>query len=557
MHKDNASDQVNKASVFAKEIHREEEKKKAPLWMMEMKNSRHLLKFVFALIVLASCASPASAVKNRGVEYRRSRSSNLNHKHGEAPWIIDDKNSRKIAAVATESDKPRKSIRRSRRTRGSNTKHQSRRELGKSNSGKSSSGKSGSGKSNSSGSGGSGGSSGSSSSNRSSGAGWSAVDGSYCGCMCMSNYATFGINTHGLSCDYTVDQNSYGYGLRSTNNGNGQQEKYGEFQSFFEWSAWSNWQSVEEDNEYFTNYGYEKQARNGADDTYIEYEGDDAGNGEDDHNDEEDDVEDEGIVVSEMDSGYDPYMAFDVGNCETYAHLWTYDLLVSCADGDQHCKCTFTEELMRMGLLSCSDEASCPDECGVCSNCIKSVCGQFVPSKLVTAEIKNNSTIILLVIFSMVLLLLTTFAVIRRRKNKKGILNESLMDTGDKNWMVPVNEADGLPAEKGGKSKPVWLAPDVSTVPQVPLFPDLLKDVSEQDAITSPDSDTMPKENEIKTREHQQAVELSPVGTDGCDSPKRQHPGPWLVPSSNCSIPSSISNSTDSGKSIGTLEGEI
>jgi len=444
-------------------------------------------------------------------------------------------------------------IRRNIGARGSYSK-QSRRELGKS-SGKSSSGKSSSGKSSSGGSG----------SSSHSGPGWNTEDGSYCGCLCMSSYSTSEINNHGVSCDFTVDQNSYGYGKRNSNYI--QENKFGDFQTYFQWSQWTNWQVAEDSiDDYLTSYGYANQdgqgyqGRSGMDDAY-EYEGDDAGNeannqanGEYDENNAN---QGETIVVSQSNSDYDPYMAFDVGNCDTYAHLWTYDLLVSCTDGDQYCECTYTEELMRMGLLSCSDEASCPDECGVCSNCVKSVCGQFVPSKLIATEIQNNAAISTVVLLGMTLLLSTlVIAVRRRRKNKSGKLEESLMDTIEKTWMVPVNEEDGLPNEKGETRKPVWLAPDVSTIPEKPLFPDLLKSTADEDTNASLGSHKTPSEKKTSSRK-ERVVELSPVVSEEPDSPRKHHPGLWLIPSSNASVPSSISTSDASGRSIGTMEGEI
>lgn len=332
---------------------------------------------------------------------------------------------------------------------------------------------------------------------------------------------------------------------------------------YFQFNKLGQWSVVSDSS---TNYVYAYQGRNEGDDAdgdNVEDGANEQNDGADDEKEEED--EDESIIVNEMNSGYDPYMAFDVGNCDTYAHLWTYDLLVSCADGDQHCECTFTEELMRMGLLSCSDESSCPDECGVCSNCIRSVCGQYVPSKLIASGVKNNAAIATAILFSAILLVVVILFVERRRA-KKGKLNESLMDPKERNWMVSVSEDDGLPAEEGKKRKQVWLAPDVSTVPQQPLFPDLLKGEIEDNTSASSHS------SKAREEEDEGGVELLAT-----KSPKRLRPGPWLIPSSNASVPSSISNSTESdsyrlrqlesriegaggnsgGRSIDTMEGEI
>jgi len=388
---------------------------------------------------------------------------------------------------------------------------------------------------------------------------------------------------------------------------NNQQHNSENYQSYYNWNIWNNWQVVEEQqDDYFTEYGYttqewqQYQGRNGDDDAY---EGNDDGNeandqnnqenaddgGNDGGNDSDDGAQQENqgemVVVNQMNSGYDPYTTFDVEKCDTYAHLWTYDLLVSCEDGDEYCECTFTEELMRMGLLSCSDAEICPDECVVCSNCIRSVCGQFVPSKIIAAGIESNAATAAAAIFATVLFA-ACFA-FRRKRKKKSLLDESLMDTEEDsdmsssggNWMVPVNK-DGLPDETGESCKPVWLVPDVSIVPRESIFPDLLKGTIDENTDTSESSETSTRKT--KTREEERGVELSPVVSERSNSTKNHHPGPWLVPSANESIASSISGSIESdsygflqhdthsdttnnggdsmlsdGRSIGTAEGEI
>jgi len=372
----------------------------------------------------------------------------------------------------------------------------------------------------------------------------------------------YGIYDHGMSCDFTVDQKSYGFyqsDLQADNSGS-------YLSSYFKYNRLTNWAVVEEStDDYFTEYGYTNndwqtyEGRNGddavgANDDQNNQDNDDGGGDESDdgaQDEEEEENQAEIIVVNQMDSGYDPYEAFDIGNCDTYSHLWTYDLFLSCADGSQYCECSYTEELIEKGLLLCSDVDSCPIECGVCSNCIYSVCNQMIPSKIIAAGVGSHATAATAAIFSTILL--AAFVAFRqRRENKKSeLLNERLMDDNEtsytaKNWSVPVNE-DGLPTEKSKTSKPVWLAPDVSTIPRKPLFPDLLKGLK---------------------------VELSPVASNKRSSKsitkKKHHPGPLIVTSSDESIPSSISCTSDDssglsqqeetrsdGKSIGTMEGEI
>lgn len=164
-----------------------------------MKDLRRYLSCL-ALFALASCTllSPVSAIDKRSVEYRRNRSANVN----------------RDPAETTVTARTRR-----RRTRGSTGNKQSRRELGKSggksgsSGGSSSGGSSGGGGSSGSGGSSSGGSSGGSGSSSAS-SGYSAYDGSYCGCLCLNDYDVYAINTHGVSCNYTVDQYSYGYQQR-------------------------------------------------------------------------------------------------------------------------------------------------------------------------------------------------------------------------------------------------------------------------------------------------------------------------------------------------------
>lgn len=69
----------------------------------------------------------------------------------------------------------------------------------------------------------------------------------------------------------------------------------------------------------------------------------------------------------------DAYSEFDITECDTYANLWMWDLSLTCDDADtfDNCECTFAEDLMEDGYLSCSDIAMCPQNCDICSKCLK------------------------------------------------------------------------------------------------------------------------------------------------------------------------------------------
>jgi len=482
------------------------------------------------------------------------------------------------------------------RTRGSSngaTKQQTRRrQEGKDGGGKDGGGKSGSGKSGGSGSSSGGGSSGGSSSGGSSGssggsssssggsssstsvsgnernqAGWSSYDGSYCGCLCFDDSDMSGVYNHGLSCDFSVFENSYGYGESDVQPDNS--DSFSE--NFFQYNQLTSWSTVDESaatDDYFTNSGY----TNGDWETYdgrtdqTDAPVDDAAQEEEEEAEQEEEAE--VVVVNELDSGYDPYEAFDIGKCDTYAHLWTYDLFVSCASGDKNCECTYTEELLAMGLLTCSDVSSCPTECGVCANCLNSVCAQFLPSHIVASGIGGNTMFVTAAVFGTVLL--ATCVAYRQHQQEKnpkgGKLGESLMDDNgvlytSRNWKVTLDK-NGQPTtkkdkKKGTTTKQVWLAPDVSTIPVKPLFPDLLKRDSEFESETDSDED------EEYQNQYQQPNYSPPKTAE--DPPEHRPttrkeircPGPLIVTSGDdVSIPSSISCGLD-GKSLETKEGEI
>ena len=189
------------------------------------------------LVLAASCNMLlVSGLEKSSVEYRRNRKSHVVHDQEQAlvlPRKDDEANqlrhaiSRRTNSNQSSEDQQfeRQATNSSnrRRTRGSksNTKRQSRRELSKSSgkSGSKSSSKSGSssssgGSSSGGGSSGSGGSSGGGSDSSQKSSGYNSDDGTYCGCLCDNAYSDYGFDTHGISCDYHVEEYSYGEGVR-------------------------------------------------------------------------------------------------------------------------------------------------------------------------------------------------------------------------------------------------------------------------------------------------------------------------------------------------------
>jgi hypothetical protein len=337
------------------------------------------------------------------------------------------------------------------------------------------------------------------------------------------------------------------------------------------------------------------------------------------------------VVVSSTtnnDGTYDPYSAFNISECDTYSHLWTYDLFSTCANGQEYCECTYASELMYDGLLSCSEAVKCPGNCPICSNCMRAICGDLVPEGGVAVGVGNYGTIPAAAFFATIIL--AACCILARSLGRKGCSNdleEGLMDTdsessvGKKHWMVPVQ--GGLPSEKGDTMKPVWLAPitlpdddqpdalpsstpDTEGPPEIPkrpssallvlvpkgrtttisasieasrrrlrtrttdvttakrmlaaaaastecvspgsfgtdtLFPDLLGDEENADKSTKPVQIGSQQQDEVKTASEQQQHHHQTLG-----------PGLWMVPLSNESVASTISDSAEKDSVQDSLE---
>jgi hypothetical protein len=165
----------------------------------------------------------------------------------------------------------------------------------------------------------------------------------------------------------------------------------------------------------------------------------------------------------------DPYDTFNVGQCDTYQDLWTWDVLMSCGQEgqgqDQTCTCPFAEELMEMGRLSCDDGVNCPQGCPICNNCLRILGCTNVPAGTVAAGTGNSGTAAAVALFTVLLGAGFCVACKGRNKRRGGKLDEHLMDIDDtesqntgKNWMVPLDS--GLPSTSGKHNYRVWLIPD-------------------------------------------------------------------------------------------------
>jgi hypothetical protein len=291
------------------------------------------------------------------------------------------------------------------------------------------------------------------------------------------------------------------------------------------------------------------------------------------HNGQQEDIV---TVVSTLDGDYNPFDAFNISQADTYCNLWSYDLMNSCNGGN--CQCIYTEQLISKNLLSCSEAWDCPSSCPVCLQCMRQVCG----GSTVLVSAVRTGTKALPAFLSLLTIALAVCYIVPRRKKNDGGLEENLIDSdvemselGCKTWMIPVSKMDGLPAENGDDSKPVWLAPaseagpiqtrlipvssgkfkreETAMLVVVPrpvnlkekqkdgsLFPDILKDTENDDVATS-DSAKDTGGNGMHQMEDDEFT-----------------PGLWLVPLSQESVASSISVSVsdDDNNTIGSSLGD-
>ena len=170
------------------------------------------------------------------------------------------------------------------------------------------------------------------------------------------------------------------------------------------------------------------------------------------------------LVVSSIDGNFDPYDAFEVTLCDTYEHLWIFDIVMSCGNRVESwdCHCTYAEALMEKGLLSCDDAIDCPSECPICSNCLQYIGCDNVPGGFVIAAGSDSSGIAVGLTLVALVVLVASYWKFMRGKRSKGDLNTNLMEDGTRApqkevWMVP--EEKGVPAEAVSSQKHVWLIP--------------------------------------------------------------------------------------------------
>lgn len=152
-----------------------------------------------------------------------------------------------------------------------------------------------------------------------------------------------------------------------------------------------------------------------------------------------------------------PFDDFDVSRCDTYENLWMWDLSLSCDDYDNfnNCECTFTEELIAYGYLTCSDMAYCPSDCQVCRKCLQIVgCPSTTNVGGVTISSDDLSFYIIAVAVGVIAVVAVTYTKVRQcgDPDKRGdnlIVNEhGAGSEGSTEWMTPTDFPDLLPPQE-------------------------------------------------------------------------------------------------------------
>jgi len=130
-----------------------------------------------------------------------------------------------------------------------------------------------------------------------------------------------------------------------------------------------------------------------------------------------------------------------------YGYLWLWDFSLTCESEDSldSCECTFAEELMDLGLLSCDDADRCPQDCAVCSTCMR-LLGCLSGNPNYSSSRRSNLLYLLAAALGIAFFGVVYYTV--RKRQKRNGLGAHLMD-----------DQEMLPNER--PQEPIaWLAPE-------------------------------------------------------------------------------------------------
>ena len=135
------------------------------------------------------------------------------------------------------------------------------------------------------------------------------------------------------------------------------------------------------------------------------------------------------------------------------------------------CDCTFAEELMSKGLLTCDDAESCPDDCPICSTCLM-VLGCKEPARSRSDNMPPSAIlyIIAAAVVSLIVFLLCYHT--RRRKQEEDHLKSKLIAGGHEgDSYVPPQTDLGAPPFKPPSHAPAQFQPSSDAAAAGGIFP--------------------------------------------------------------------------------------
>lgn len=150
-------------------------------------------------------------------------------------------------------------------------------------------------------------------------------------------------------------------------------------------------------------------------------------------------------------AAYDPYDDFILEQCDTYRNLWLWDLSLTCKNEKtfDSCECSYAEELLFEGKLTCGDYKNCPSNCDICKTCFQLMGCVDSESSMGAAGIAST------VISALTLVGAGAYVFMRRKKYMSTDLRAHLMeqdsnkyasdtDSNDSPWRGPAMRNSGL-----------------------------------------------------------------------------------------------------------------
>jgi hypothetical protein len=155
------------------------------------------------------------------------------------------------------------------------------------------------------------------------------------------------------------------------------------------------------------------------------------------------------------------------------------------------CNCTFAEELMSVGLLTCDDAESCPDDCPICSTCLV-VMGCREPSQSRGDIVPTSTTLYIIAAAVVTLILFLLCYHTRRRKQEEDDLKSKLIAEGYKgDSYVPPQTDLGAPPFKPPSHDPERFQPSRDAAGVGGIFPGALAKKSNDSDSETDDGDSL------------------------------------------------------------------